>query len=490
MPVSASERSHRGLFGLALVALAAPSLAVEVGPGEAARPALRRVAAPEAGKPGSLALAADTSGAVTEGLSDTDSAHARVAAGIAAAVNATPWLDFGARLRGRYDAHGRDAYGKDDGFLFQPELSTRLAWRSGALGYGFEAGAWLPGGADVGASLAALSADGRVLLSHQSAKLLIAGYAGYRLDRSAKVAGDVTRLRFGDRSALGVSDYDALLVGFGVGHAVGRTLLFGEISAQVLLGSPKLAASPLWVTLGARLPFGPEGLSGEASLDALASARPALANTSALFPIEPRLTLNLGLRYRFGQHQPAASPKPAFPAQRAPTQVLTAPPEPTIVELELLDERGQPLKRARATVTQGDIETPLVETTPGHYRLADAHPGHAKLRVKAEGFQPIERDIDVSSGKTAKIDVRVEPALPAGQVRGLVRSFRGKPLAASIRLEPSAVTAQTDAEGFFQIDVPPGDYEVVIEAPGYRAQRRRATVEQQGVVIVNADLSK
>jgi hypothetical protein len=30
----------------------------------------------------------------------------------------------------------------------------------------------------------------------------------------------------------------------------------------------------------------------------------------------------------------------------------------------------------------------------------------------------------------------------------------------------------------------------VIEAPGYAPQRRKAKVEKQGVVIVNADLSK
>jgi hypothetical protein len=492
MPVRVAERHQAGLWGLALVALAAPARAVEVGVGDAARPALRRVAAPEAGTPGSLAVAADISGGVTEALTDADSAHGRAAAGFAATVEAARWLDFGLGLSGRYDVHPRDAYGKDDGLLFQPKLSTRLAWQSGALGYGFEATAWLPGGADVGESLSGLSADGRALLSHQGSRLLVAGYAGYRLDRSAKAAGDVERLRFGDRSALGLSDYDSLLGGIGLGYAAGTTLLFGEVSAQVLLGSPKLAASPLWLSAGARHPFGPEGLSGEISLDALASARPELANVTALFPIEPRVTLNLGLRYRFGEHRAAVSHTwaPAPRAKPVSTERLAVLPDPTTVELELLDERGQPLPRAQATVTQGETVTPLVETTPGHYRLADALPGRAKLHVKAEGFQPIERDIDVSSGKIAKIDVKVEQALPAGQVRGLVRSFRGKPLAASIRLEPSAATTQTDAEGFFQIDVPPGEYEVVIEAPGYQAQRRHAKVDQQGVVIVNADLSQ
>jgi hypothetical protein len=71
-----------------------------------------------------------------------------------------------------------------------------------------------------------------------------------------------------------------------------------------------------------------------------------------------------------------------------------------------------------------------------------------------------------------------------------VRSFRGKPLAASIHLEPGGMQTKTDAEGFFQIDVPPGEYELLIESPGFQAQRRKAKVDKQGVVIVNADLSK
>jgi hypothetical protein len=59
-----------------------------------------------------------------------------------------------------------------------------------------------------------------------------------------------------------------------------------------------------------------------------------------------------------------------------------------------------------------------------------------------------------------------------------------------VRVEPAGAETQTDAEGFFQIDVPPGQYEVVIEAPGYQPQRRAVKVEQQGVVIVNADLGQ
>jgi hypothetical protein len=481
------------LLALLVSGTPAGAHAVDVGDGDRARPALRRVAAPQPGDAGSVAAAADSSAALTEALADGDAAHVRLGLRAAAAVDATRWLSVGAGLSGRYDRHPSDARGQDDGFLFQSELSTRLAFRSGALGYGVEASAWLPGGADVGSSFSALSADGRVLLSGQGADVLVAGYAGYRLDRSAQAAGDFAQLRFGDRSALGASDYDALLTGLGVGYGWGRTLLFAEASAQLLLGSPKLLASPVWLSLGARQPFGPAGLSAELSLDGLLSARPDADATAELVPIEPRVTLNLGLRYRFGEHRAPSRPTTLPEQPKQPKAAPVAPVavvKPTSVELELLDDRGQPLPRARAVVTQNGAETPLVETSPGHYRLDNARPGPAKLRVVAEGFQPIERDIEVQIGTLAKVDVRVEQALPAGQVRGLVRSFRGKPLAASVRVEPGGTTAKTDAEGFFQLDVPPGDYEVVIESPGYQAQRRKAKVEQQGVVIVNADLSQ
>jgi hypothetical protein len=37
---------------------------------------------------------------------------------------------------------------------------------------------------------------------------------------------------------------------------------------------------------------------------------------------------------------------------------------------------------------------------------------------------------------------------------------------------------------------PPGKYEVLVEADGYQSQRRKISVDPQGVVILNADLPK
>jgi uncharacterized membrane protein len=75
-------------------------------------------------------------------------------------------------------------------------------------------------------------------------------------------------------------------------------------------------------------------------------------------------------------------------------------------------------------------------------------------------------------------------------VRGVVRSFGGQGLSAKVRVMPLGTEGATDASGAFQIDVPPGAYEVTIESDGYETQTRQVKVEQQGVVILNADLVK
>ncbi len=80
------------------------------------------------------------------------------------------------------------------------------------------------------------------------------------------------------------------------------------------------------------------------------------------------------------------------------------------------------------------------------------------------------------------------PATPAGQLRGLIRSFKGRGLKATVRVYPLNVEAQTDDDGSFVVDIPPGVYEVAIEAEGFKGQRREVRVEENGVTILNADL--
>jgi hypothetical protein len=490
MPASASERWHLAALALGFGLVARSAVAAEPGDGQHARSELLNVPLAAPGKPGSFGTAVDLGLGITEPLRDDDATHQRLGLGAAASVDAAHWLNLGLLVSARYDRHGSDEQGGDDGLLFQSGLSARAAWQTAALGFGVEVGAWLPGGPDVSTSLSAISGDGRLFVSQQTGRLMWGAFGGYRLDRSAEAAEGAEQFRFGDRSALGASDFDAALLGVGLGYAAGRSLLFGEVTSRLLLGAPSLGASPSFLALGVRHPLGESGLAFEVSLSGLVSSRPSTEPEAELSPIEPRALLSIGLRYRPKERAPAApTTLPAAPvAPPAPAPPL--PPPPSSVELALLDDQGQPLPHAQVTLLQGEKETRLVERAPGRYGGAELQAGTARLRVQAEGFEPVEREVTLAAGRAVQVDVQVQQALPAGQVRGLVRSQRGKPLAAKVRVEPAGVQATTDAEGFFQLDVPPGQYEVVIESPGFQSQKRTVKVEKQGVVIVNADLGQ
>lgn len=78
----------------------------------------------------------------------------------------------------------------------------------------------------------------------------------------------------------------------------------------------------------------------------------------------------------------------------------------------------------------------------------------------------------------------------SAQVRGNIRSFSGEPLHATIRLKPRDLKANTDDEGHFELDLPPGAYTVRIRAFGYVSQSRRIMVEPNGVTVLNVELGK
>jgi hypothetical protein len=96
--------------------------------------------------------------------------------------------------------------------------------------------------------------------------------------------------------------------------------------------------------------------------------------------------------------------------------------------------------------------------------------------------------VTIQAGVPLKLDLVLTAVPPPSQVRGLIRSLNGQAIVAKIRVEPAGIEAVTDAGGAFQVDLPPGSYDVVIEAPGFATQRRHVTVEPQGVVVLNAEL--
>jgi hypothetical protein len=123
----------------------------------------------------------------------------------------------------------------------------------------------------------------------------------------------------------------------------------------------------------------------------------------------------------------------------------------------------------------------------GRFELQSAAGAGAKLRITSVGFEPVE--LTLAEGQQSAGEIVLRPAVPAGQVRGKITDLRGGPLAATIRIEPGGHQNQVGADGSFELELAPGQYEVVIERDGFASQRRRIQIRDRGVVILNIGLS-
>jgi hypothetical protein len=470
--------------GLAVLCLAASAHAAGEGVASDAQPGLHRVGVAEAADP---AVAATLGYGYTEALRPDDGAHHRVSVRLAGAVPVVSWLTLAPVIDGRYDMHTDDSGGVIDG-----ALAVRGSFQSGDLRLGLEVAPWVSGAEDASTTLKALSLDSRVLAGLVVGDGFIGLGGGYRLDRGSEAGQNAGELGFGDRVALGLSDFDAVIVGLGGRVFVGDTELLVEATSDLLVGSgaPPLSESPLRAAGGVRRTLS-KRLSAEFLVEASLSSRPDLEPGSPLVPIEPRLSAFAGIRYRFSREPEAARP-PNAPPPEPPKVVPVAPPVSNDAPLEVVvnDEQGVPVTGAKVSFTSGPTSRELGGDASGHYRDEHVPKGAGKLSIAASGFEPFERPFDVKAGTPLKLEVTLTALPPPSQVRGVVRSFGGQGLAARIRVLPLGTEVTTDSTGGFQIDVPPGSYEITIEADGYEKQTRQVRVDPQGVVILNADLVK
>jgi hypothetical protein len=456
----------------------------QTGAASDAQPGIVRVPVAEGTAP---AIAISAGYGYTEKLDRAPGASHRVGGRLAGAIGVLPWLTLGAVANTRHDRHSGDA-----GTLFDGSVAVRVVAPLGSLRVGSELKGWVPGAEEASTTFGATSLDARLLLSAPLGRALAAFTAGYRLDRSAEAGDRAPRLGFGDRAALGLSDFDAVLIGLGVAVPLGPAQILAELSGDLLVGdgAPPVAESPLRATAGARLPLS-ERLSLELLLDGSLGQRPKVGPAEPLVPIEPRISGLVGLRYRFTPNRASTVGPRAAPIVAAP-DVAPSPELPAGAPFEviLVDEQGVPIPNADVVLRAGDQSAPLSGDGSGRYRNEHVPKGPAELVIHAPGYEPFESDVIVEPGGSQSLPATLRSLPPPSQVRGVVRSFSGQALVARVRVEPLGVEATTDATGAFQLDVAPGSYDVTIEAEGYQSQRRQVRVDAQGVVILNADLVK
>ena len=495
----------RGLFSpfwAAVLVLGSPSLlsAQTRGAGYAdnALPGIVRVGVPLEG-PAELGISGTGSYGYTEPVESGDGDHHRVGGSLAASIRPIDWLSIWLRADGRYDMHPEDAFGQDDGLLGVPSAGVRVGGQlAPVFALGGEVELLVPGRDAPSLAGTAITLEGRLLgaLTLPDDGLTVAAMAGFRFDNSGASVRRPVDLRRGDRIALGVSDSHAIVAGIGVSYRIDLVELLAEFSLQALVGdqAPDFGMSPMRADLAARLHL-TDMIAIELGGEVVTSGRPNVAIDAPLVPIEPRFTVRAALRVAIPLVQSAVDEDAVDEDDVVDEAEVALPTGTGQVRGRLLDESGAPVSGARVVLTHAVEEgepAPLEVTTDadGSYAFESVPVGPAALRLEADGFTPVERAITVTAGATTTEDSTLEHAMPNGQLRGQIRSFDGSPLEARIFVEDLELEARSDAEGYFEVDVPPGTHTVVLEAPGHRAQRREVEVPENGVTVLNADLRR
>jgi hypothetical protein len=472
------------------------------GDGASALPAVRRVGVPASTRE-AVSVSAEGGYAWTEPVAWNDGEHHRAYGSLAASVRPWPWLAFWLRADGRYDRHIADERGPDDGVQGLPRLGARLgATVDPRVALGLELELSAPGSDAPSFDARSLSLEARALASFQPIPhLTLATMAGFRLDNSGATVPRPVPYRLGDHVALGASDYHAVLLGVGVVGAITPIELFAELTMDLLLDIARPVGAddpgpsfphPLRTSAGARWHVAREVAIELGAELFVTPNRPEVSRYKALLPIEPRITAYAAVRLAFPWNEPTPIVEEPAPVEAPETIDEPAPIEPALATLRgrVVDEDGEPIPSARVTLVRGD-ETRTVESDPeGAFELRQVPPGPATLRIEADGRDPFERTVEVGEGEQALESATLARSVPRGQLRGMIRSYDGRPLVARILVEDLQLNATTDEEGFFELDVPPGEHIVIVEADGHRSQRRTVDVPENGVTVLNADLRR
>lgn len=450
-----------------------------------------------------IAAAAGLQYGYTEPQNDETSGHQRIGASVAAGVAPWSFADAAVRLDYRHDIHGSDLLGGDSGSVVDV---TPILRGGGVVSNNLHLGGELRA-RFTGALLASGIPTPDMELSALAAYTGLPTWAfafqgGYRLGQRGDVEEAAANLRPGDRVALGISQFDAVLLGLGLSKKISKTEILGEVTWDILVGSgaPSATDSPFRLTAGVRQHLS-KRLLLQGSFEVLPLGRAPSLSDSPLVPIEPRFTLQAGLILRFGKKDaPPPSTKekekvqePQPPPQRQPVVKIV----PGSLEVTVTDASGHPISDAKVT-----LEVPANGTRPSEtitvpllreniYILDEALPGKAKLKIEAELLRAHEQDVTIEAGNAAQIAIQMKTQASIGsQLRGLVRAYSGEGVRASIKVSPGGQTAICSEKGEFEINLPPGKYEVIISADGYNEQRRKLSVGKEGVTVLNADLQR
>lgn len=427
-----------------------------------------------------LALAVTAGYGFTEDVLQQSDQHHRLRGSVAASYRPAPVVALGVRLDGRYDRHSADMLDSDDGYTGEMRLFAHLNKSlSPTFAGGLQLVGWVPG-------VDGISAEVRGIASVAAGPATIHLNAGFRLDRSAETVDNADELSRADRLALGVSDSNAVLLGAGLSFPAGSIELLAEGGWDLLVGAdaPPVIESPLRAAAGVRVPI-TDAYHLEAMLEGSFGRAPLVDVMQPLVPVEPLVGVSVSLSQR-----PSARVAIAEPIAEP---IVKEDKEPPVVKPRLGGLRGtvrasdgSPIKGA--VVRLGKSE--LLTDANGQFAIDQLDPGDYEVEASASGYGSVTERVSIENDRVLQINIilgQIEVAI----VRGVIQSYSGDAVVATVRIEPGGKELISKPDGTFQVELESGTYKVSVSADGYKPKESELTVEAGGpVTILNIDLQK
>ena len=130
-----------------------------------------------------------------------------------------------------------------------------------------------------------------------------------------------------------------------------------------------------------------------------------------------------------------------------------------------------------ATVSAVGPETHSTTTAAdGTYTLADIEVGTYSVTASATGYQDQTKSAKVTKGKTTTLDFDLTPLPTTGTISGTVTDADTTEPIEGATVTANGVSTSTNAEGYYEIEIEAGTYDVTAEASGYISDTKPATV--------------
>ena len=454
---------------------------------------------------------------VIESIGSVRGAHQGVYGHFATALQLSPIFAVALGVSGMAQFHPEDEYGSDKSILGVPFLQIRSGVPiTSRLKLGGEIRIVVPGEKAPSLDWSGTTMDLSLLVTvmPKSAHTL-AATAGFRLDNSENAAPDPSRMRNGDRVAMQYSSAHAILMGILWMFQTHSAEVWTELSGDILLSDDiAISTVPLRFATGVRYRLN-EQIQFHLTTSTSLSRRPDISPGAPLVPMEPRFLGLLGATWKFafgakrsvenvaGNDTDADTLTSASTQKDDGVQPASDTPKDTPVtdggETEtagavistVRDVSGLPVAGADVTVISGEFEAHVKTNREGQFSVSGVPTGKAEIVVEMPFFETSRTTIVVSGDGQVEVELPVlEESEVGSQIRGLVRNLAGRGVVATITVTPDKRQLTTNSDGEFQLDVEPGQYTVVIRAPGYRNQRRVVKVGNNSVEILNVELRK